>query len=53
MFALLACPFAARALDLDLKLEPGAALSLKGNSRTASSSAAQPRSRDWWASKAG
>jgi len=30
MFALLACPFAARALDLDLKLEPGAALSLNG-----------------------
>jgi outer membrane protein OmpA-like peptidoglycan-associated protein len=28
LFALLACPFAARAIDLDLKLEPGAALSL-------------------------
>jgi outer membrane protein OmpA-like peptidoglycan-associated protein len=28
LFALLACPFAARAIDLDLKLEPGAALSM-------------------------
>ena len=30
MFALLVCPLAARALDLDLKLEPGAALSMNG-----------------------
>jgi outer membrane protein OmpA-like peptidoglycan-associated protein len=28
LFALLACPFAAHAIDLDLKLEPGAALSM-------------------------
>jgi outer membrane protein OmpA-like peptidoglycan-associated protein len=28
LFALLACSFAARAIDLDLKLEPGAALSM-------------------------
>ena len=28
LFALLACPFAARAIDLDVKLEPGAALSM-------------------------
>ena len=28
MFALLACPFAARALDLDMKIEPGVALSM-------------------------
>ena len=28
LFVLLACPFAARAIDLDVKLEPGAALSM-------------------------
>ena len=28
MFALIACPFAARAVDLDLKLEPSGALSM-------------------------